>query len=197
MKCKKCGHEFDGKFCPECGASANGKKKGGCLKTVLIVVLILFLLILLIGIFGSSETESKDKQTATPAVQTNGQSPEPTEETKKSEPEAKKEQTETIAISAGELISAYGENGVSADQKYKGKLLEVTGVVDSIDKDILDEAYVTLGTGEDFELISVQCYFDEKDLDSIMSLKKGDVVTIIGKCDGDLINIALLKCQVK
>lgn len=24
MKCKKCGHEFDGKFCNECGTPADG-----------------------------------------------------------------------------------------------------------------------------------------------------------------------------
>ena len=44
MKCSKCGAEFEGKFCPECGAPVEQipdpkkKKKGGCLKFGLIAV---------------------------------------------------------------------------------------------------------------------------------------------------------------
>lgn len=35
----------------------------------------------------------------------------------------------------------------NADTRYKGKLLEVTGRVGEIKKNIVDDLYVTLGTG--------------------------------------------------
>ena len=54
MICKKCGKEYEGKFCPECGASNDGvspaqatvaqpkkKKKKGLIAAVVIVVLII------------------------------------------------------------------------------------------------------------------------------------------------------------
>ena len=54
MICKKCGKEYEGKFCPECGASNDGvspaqatvaqpkkKKKKGLIAVIVIVVLII------------------------------------------------------------------------------------------------------------------------------------------------------------
>ena len=204
MKCSKCGNEFEGKLCPECGTPAvqtptsqnaalpNGslppvqpqKKKGGCLKIVLIVVGVFFVLGLIGTIFGEPADPASDSAPSgtSHSVATAEPTPEPT--------------PSYIEVSATDLLAAYGENTVSADNQYKGQLLKVTGTVGSIGKDILDDAYVTLTNDDEYSLISVQCYFAKDNLDGIATLKEGDTVSIIGKCDGSTLNVLLKNCDL-
>ena len=76
-------------------------------------------------------------------------------------------------ISAATLIAAYEANEVAADEKFKGKLIEVTGVIDSIAKDILGDPYVTLGSGKDFEIAHVQAMFPASAAKQLAGLRKG------------------------
>lgn len=54
---------------------------------------------------------------------------------------------EVLEVPLGTLLADYENNEVGADLKYKGKYLKVTGKVGDIKKDILDDIYVTVGTG--------------------------------------------------
>jgi len=208
MKCPKCGNEYEGKFCPECGTPAaqtsapqnaalpNGglppvqpqKKKGGCLKIVLIVIGVLFVLGVIGAIFGEPADPASDavpsgtSSSVAAAEPTPAPTPEPT--------------PSYIEVSATDLLAAYEENTVSADNQYKDQLLKVTGTVGSIGKDILDDAYVTLTNDDEYSLISVQCYFAKDNLDGIATLKEGDTVSIIGKCDGSTLNVLLKNCDL-
>ena len=92
------------------------------------------------------------------------------------------------------MYSAYEANEVAADAKYKSKILKVTGVVDSIGKDILDTPYVTLTSGGQYEVWGVQCMFDKKHEPELAQLTKGQTVTVQGKCDGYLINVLMKDC---
>jgi flagellar basal body-associated protein FliL len=86
MKCSKCGAEFDAKFCPECGAPADGqptiqqaqpqqpvqqqvpqqpiyqnpvtpqKKKGGCLKIGLIVLVVIIVIGVIVNLAGGGKS---------------------------------------------------------------------------------------------------------------------------------------------
>lgn len=194
MKCTKCGNEYEGKFCPECGTPseanepaysapvAKPKKKGGCLKVVVIALFaILALLVLIIAIGGSSDEPASDAAGSV-APSSTVATPEP--------------KPEYIEVTAKDLLAAYDKNTVAADNTYKGQLLKVTGTVGSIGKDILDSAYVTLTNGEPYALVSVQCYFAKDNLDDIATLKEGDTVTITGKCDGSTLNVALKQCDL-
>lgn len=116
------------------------------------------------------------------------------EDAKASSEEAK---LETIKITAAQLLKEYDENGVKADENYKDKLIEVTGIVKNIDKDILDDIYITLDDGDKYSLISVQCYFSDKEKETVAEIEKGSEITVIGTCDGSLINIILKKCTIK
>src|SRR5690606_6143056 len=53
-------------------------------------------------------------------------------------------EVEVLEVSAAQLASAYDRNTVAADQKYKGKRLKVTGVVDSINTDLFGNPYSTM-----------------------------------------------------
>ena len=95
---------------------------------------------------------------------------------------------EPVKVKASKLIKDFEKNELKADKTYKGKTLEVTGVVEKIDTDFVDEdVYIlSVGGGGDFEILTVNFRdVPEKQLDK---LDKGDKVTVIGdfKDGGDL-----------
>lgn len=104
----------------------------------------------------------------------------------------------TIQITATDLLAAYEENQVNADNQYKGKLLEVTGIIDDIGTDIMDDVYVTINNGDEYAFTCVQCFFKNKDeIAKVSNLKPGSEITIVGKCDGEVFNVLLKDCKIK
>ncbi len=112
---------------------------------------------------------------------------------KKNNPE---KEIQAIKISAEDLFAEYEKNGVAADNKFKGKEIEVNGEIESIDKDILDELYVNL-KGDEIGMLGIQCYFKDKNNNDLSNLKKGDSVTRLGMGNGKTINVTLKKCRLK
>lgn len=102
---------------------------------------------------------------------------------------------EAIKISAPDLCAAYIENEVAADEKYKGKYLEITGAIDDIKKDITDTPYVALTT--DDVIRRVQCMFSKNESSVLAELKKGQQITIIGKCDGLMMNVIIRESKIQ
>ncbi len=102
-----------------------------------------------------------------------------------------------LNVTAAELIRAYKANEVSADERYKDVPLAVSGTVDSIGKDILDNMYVTLKGDEKYEFTSVQCIFSDEHKSALSSLTKGDHVRVVGICKGKLGNILLRECSLR
>jgi hypothetical protein len=100
-----------------------------------------------------------------------------------------------IVVSPSELLAEYKANEVAADLKYKGRWLRLQGEVDKIAKDIADRIYVTLKSGGRFELLSVQCHFDDKFTAQAAQLTKGQTITVVGKCDGKFGNVHLKDCE--
>ena len=97
-----------------------------------------------------------------------------------------------VTVSAKDLFEDYKANEIAADQKYKDKVLEVTGIVDSIAKDITDTMYVALKA--DQYIGSIQCYFDDAHGGQLANLKKGMKVSVKGKCVGKMMNVLLKGC---
>jgi hypothetical protein len=95
----------------------------------------------------------------------------------------------TVALST--LLADYKNNEVGADMKYKGKILRVTGKASDIKKDILDNIYVTVGTGKQFEIPEVQAFFDDEHAATAASLSKGQKITVQGRCEGLMMNVLL------
>lgn len=100
-----------------------------------------------------------------------------------------------VEISASQLYKDYESNGVAADQKYKGKVLRVSGVVNNIDRDIMDKIYVTLKGDQYFG--DVQCFFAEDHVNMAAQLSKGQRITVKGKCEGKLMNVMLKGCVIE
>ncbi len=110
---------------------------------------------------------------------------------------AKKAAEETsgpaLVVAAADLIKDYKGNEVRGDGKYKGKRLQVTGVVGDIKKDFTDSIYVTLGTGAAFEFETVNCYFGDEYTKAAADLSKGASITVDCKCTGLVIASVVMK----
>lgn len=93
-----------------------------------------------------------------------------------------------ITVSAADLFSDYQANEVSADQKYRGKMLHVSGYVQEIKKDFADDIYVNL-KGDGY-FMHVRCSLaDEK---TAAALAKGQYVEFRGRCDGMVVGSVIL-----
>lgn len=98
-------------------------------------------------------------------------------------------------MSPAELLSAYKTNGVAADGQYKDKWVRLTGRVDKVSKDITDTIYVTFKGSEQFQIESVQCFFDGKHTAKAASLRPGQTLTVVGKCTGKFGNVLVKECE--
>jgi hypothetical protein len=111
------------------------------------------------------------------------------------------ESKEPVAsVSAQELHKEYDTNEVAADEKYKNKVIIVSGVIDSIGKDIMDEPYVTLRTknyGGNVWAADVQCMFPEEYGEKLTSLRKGGNIKIKGEVSGvSITSVLIRKCSI-
>lgn len=111
-------------------------------------------------------------------------------------PEPPKPPPIAARVTAGELFDAYEKNEIAADDRYKGKLLEVSGKIDNIGKDILDTPYITLSVGGKFQIMGVQAFFDDDSLPKLANLSKGQGVTLQCRCDGKFGNVMLKECAL-
>lgn len=98
-------------------------------------------------------------------------------------------------LTASALYAEYDKNVIAADEKYKEKLLEVSGKVQSVDKDIMGSMYVAIKTND---LIGVvQCMLDDTQKTKAAALSKDQQVTVDGINKGrTLTNIILRDCSI-
>jgi hypothetical protein len=96
----------------------------------------------------------------------------------------------TIQVTAAEYDKKYHDNEVAADDLYKDKKVSITGTVESINKDLLDDVYIQLtGVGE--VSMGVQCHLT--DAQKAAAVKKGSEITIVGTGGGMMATIPQLK----
>lgn len=149
----------------------------------LAVVLIVFGVILVLMVIGSG-SESEDPTASGNPSRNNAATTTVTT------------QPPMIEVNAYDLMKEYKENEVAADQKYKGKVFKVTGVVENIGTDILDDVYITLETEDGF--YSIQCYFSKQsEIDKVASLQKGQQITLEGRCSGMTLNVIMKNCEIE
>ncbi len=105
--------------------------------------------------------------------------------------------TADVKVTAGELIDEFESNELAGDEKYAGKMVEVSGVVEEIDTDLFssDEYLLDITDGGEYEFLSVTCY--DMDTDVLAELNVGDPVTVIGDFgDGGDLGVTLKNCSV-
>lgn len=94
-------------------------------------------------------------------------------------------------VSALKLFIDYQRNEVAADNIYKGRLLAVTGIVTSINKDMFDKVYVSLATPNQF--MNVQAHLDGESESQAAALERGHGVTVICTGGGMILGSPMLQ----
>ncbi|MGV3617908.1 MAG: OB-fold protein [Fimbriimonas sp.] len=88
-----------------------------------------------------------------------------------------------VLVTAGGVVRAYEENEVAANQSFRGQRWRVQGMVAEVGHDLADSPYVILSPNDGTQG-KVQFTFDSSDQASLAVLRKGEVVTIEGSCEG-------------
>lgn len=95
-------------------------------------------------------------------------------------------------ITATELQKEFDTDEHAASQKFSNKVLEVTGIISSINASAGNNINITLKTGNDMS--SVICTLPSNP--EISALKPGDSATIRGECSGFLMDVLLNNCAI-
>jgi hypothetical protein len=114
--------------------------------------------------------------------------------TPEQESKSVKSESPAIEVAAPKLFADYNANEIAADDKYKGRVLVVSGTVEDLGKDIMDQMYLTLKT--DDVIKSVQAFFAAEHKSRLASMKKGDSVRVKCRCDGKFGNVILKDCSL-
>jgi hypothetical protein len=105
------------------------------------------------------------------------------------------ETTATETVTAMTLLSAYEANELAFEEKYKGKVLRVTGTIDDVGRAI---GSLSVGFKADSgSLNQVTAYFSESHKGALAKLKKDQPVKVKCRCDGVSVGVILLSnCSV-
>jgi len=182
IKCPECGKEISNKAnsCPSCGFTLNqqntapakgSNKKKGCL-----IGFLIFIGIAMIGFCSNDKSSTNGHSSQASSVQAKAVEP-------------------ALTVTASELLAAFEQNELKANQTYKNKYIAVQGAVDNIGEDIVGSPYVTLKTGN--IILSVQCMLNKSEAAKAANLDKGQQITIQGNCDGKFGNVLIKNCSIK
>ena len=97
-----------------------------------------------------------------------------------------------IAMDARDLMSAYEDDEIKADARYKNRRLLVTGPIAEIGKNLPASPFVAIQAGN--PVFTIQCFFEGNGEIVGAQLEKGMVVSIVGTCDGQMGNVFLKNC---
>ncbi len=87
-----------------------------------------------------------------------------------------------LEVTSNQLFNDYHANEVSADAKYKGKTIAVTGAVTSIDKDLFDNIVVHLSTPNQF--MGIMAKLDDSQKGMAANLSKGQSLRLVCEVQG-------------
>ncbi len=175
------------KIVGEDGRVYREEKRGGCLKWVLIAIVLL----VVAGYLGKdilpTDPTNNDKAVTNNSLPSIKQQEETTKE-KDPDPE--------IEATATEIITTFNNNELKGKEMYTGKLAKITGKVGSVGE-TFGMVYVTLTSDSNgFEIVSLQCYFEEENQVGLSDLSEGDYITIIGTIGEKSMNIEVDDCKL-
>ena len=197
------------------GPQTPPQKKSGVLTWIAIglgVVLLLCCGGAVVGMAGDDESTSAATTSMDDSADSTSESSESRDAEKADEPSAKKSSTSSsptkapkpaapagpdYKVTAGEIIEEFGANELAGDQKYKGKTVQVSGVVEKIDTELFskDKYLLNITDGGDYEFLSVTCHGMDNDV--LSTLTVGNPIAVVGDFDdgGDL-GVDLKNCTV-
>ena len=103
-----------------------------------------------------------------------------------------------IKVTSVQIYQDYDENEVSADNRYKDKVVEIKGTVINIRKDFSDNIVVTLNglVDNEYEIVGVACTFSKSHNNETSGLSKGDKIVVRGLCKGKIMGPRISGCSL-
>lgn len=95
-----------------------------------------------------------------------------------------------LVVTAAQMVADYEVSESAGNEKYKGKVVLVTGVISSIYRGILQTPYVDLEAG-------VRCNFSDNEDAVMLMLTEGQTVSMKGQGDRLFLNVELRGCTVE
>jgi hypothetical protein len=100
-------------------------------------------------------------------------------------------------VALSDLLAEYKTNEVAADQRYKGKVIETTGVLTSVKNDLAGRPFVIVSDNDLDQLHGVQCSLAESAVAQAATLKPGERVTVKGRVNGLMMFVQVGNCTVQ
>jgi hypothetical protein len=98
-----------------------------------------------------------------------------------------------FALTATDLLKEFENDENKASAKYVNKVLEVSGVIESLNAGDDKTVSIALKTESDFS--TVICTFQQ--LINPADYRQGENITVKGECSGFLTDVLLNKCYIK
>jgi hypothetical protein len=97
-------------------------------------------------------------------------------------------------LTTDELFSAFEENETTANEKFLGKVIEVTGKVSEIEKTDKGQLVIVLSCNS--PMGGVRCTFETNQKKILNTVTKGTIHTVKGKCSGMLMEVVFDNCSL-
>ena len=96
-----------------------------------------------------------------------------------------------------QINDAFARDTAGADRANEGRRFKLSGVVESVGRDLLDNPYVKLRAADEKTPLQVRCTGSGKDYEARVSeLTEGQTISVSGTYDGFLVNILLKDCAI-
>jgi hypothetical protein len=100
-------------------------------------------------------------------------------------------------VSQYQLINDYAKNEISADNEYQNHYLQISGIVQSISKDLFNNPYIVLASNPDAVGRGIQCSFDQGQESELATLQSGQPITVEGVGNGYTLGAVMVKsCSI-
>jgi hypothetical protein len=102
-----------------------------------------------------------------------------------------------VVIDASDLWRAYDQNEVLADSQYKGKKIEVHGLIQDISVGLAGGAHISLQADPNNPLADVNCSMNDDQKDRVAKLSKGQPIVVRGTVEMKVIeSVGLDGCEI-
>lgn len=98
------------------------------------------------------------------------------------------------SMAASDLYNLYSNYEDSANKKYLGKILEITGSVVEIENQ--QDTLLTILLGDSLQTGRISCLIDKKQTAAAKNILLGDVLKLKGICTGYLMDVELNRCVI-
>jgi tRNA_anti-like len=93
------------------------------------------------------------------------------------------------------LLGEYNDNQFRADSTFKGHVIQTSGFVGDVKRDLLGDAFIMLGVGGPFEVPMVQCVLSKAQAKKAASLSQCSRVTVRRRVSGLMMNVVVRECE--